>query len=164
MKLASLEAEAETEQQRGIAKHVVEEMEPDVLYLLGPGTTTRAVTEALGEEKTLLGVDVIQNKRVVARDLNEKQLLGWLEGRRGKIIVSPIGGQGFIFGRGNQQLSPEVIRRVGKDNVRVLATPRKLATTPALRVDTGDAKLDEEFRGYVRVVVGYRQIRMVKVF
>ena len=163
MKLASLEAEAEAEQQAAMAKHVVEAMEPSIVYLLGPGTTTRAVAEALDEDKTLLGVDIICDKKIVLRDANEKQILGQIRGRGAEIIVSPIGGQGFIFGRGNQQLSPEVIRRVGKENVWVLVTPQKLTATPVLRVDTGDAKLDDEFRGYIKVLTGYRQTRMVKV-
>jgi predicted polyphosphate/ATP-dependent NAD kinase len=163
MKLASLEAEAEAEQQAAMAKHIVETMEPGVVYLLGPGTTTRAVAEELGEDKTLLGVDVIRDKKIVLRDANEKQILEEIEGKEAKIIVSPIGGQGFIFGRGNQQLSPEVIRHVGKDGVWVLATPQKLTTTRVLRIDTGDAKLDAEFRGYIKVLTGYRQTRMVKV-
>jgi len=162
-KLASLEVEAEAEQQEAIAKHVVEKMEPGVAYLLGPGTTTRAVARELGEEKTLVGVDVVCDQKIIARDVNERQVLKCVEGKKAKIIVSPIGGQGFIFGRGNQQLSPEVIRRVGKDNVVVLVTPQKLATTPSLRVDTGDPELDNKFRGYIRVITGYRQTRMVKV-
>ena len=163
MKLASLEAEIEAEQQVAVAKHVTEVMEPDVVYLLGPGTTTRAVAEALGEEKTLLGVDIVCNRRVLARDVNERQILEQIEGKRAKIVVSPIGGQGFIFGRGNQQLSPEVVRLVGKDNVVVIATPQKLASIPTLRVDTGDAELDRVFKGFIQVVTGYRQTHVVKI-
>jgi predicted polyphosphate/ATP-dependent NAD kinase len=163
MKLASLEAEAEAEQQAAMAKHVVETMEPGVVYLLGPGTTTRAVAEELGEDKTLLGIDIIRDKKILMHDANEKQILEEIEGKEAKIIVSPIGGQGFIFGRGNQQLSPEVIRRVGKEGVWVLATPQKLTTTRVLRVDTGDAKLDAKFHGYIKVLTGYRQTRMVKI-
>lgn len=162
MKVASLEAEIEEEQQKAIAKHVVETMEPRTVYFLGPGTTTRAVGEALGEEKTLLGVDVVQNKKIIARDANEKEILKRLNSGC-VIIVSPIGGQGFILGRGNQQFSPEVLRRVGKENIWVLATPQKLSLTPALRVDTGDPDLDKEFKGYIRVTTGYRETRVVKI-
>jgi predicted polyphosphate/ATP-dependent NAD kinase len=162
MKVASLEADAEVEQQRTIAKHVVEMMEPKTVYFLGPGTTTRAVAEALGEEKTLLGVDVVQNKKITARDVNEKEILKQLN-EGGVVIVSPIGGQGFILGRGNQQLSPEVVRKVGKENIWVMATPHKLSQTPTLRVDTGDPSLDGKFRGYIRVITGYRETRMVKI-
>ncbi|HDO21010.1 MAG TPA: ATP-NAD kinase, partial [Candidatus Bathyarchaeota archaeon] len=80
-----------------------------------------------------------------------------------KIVVSPIGSQGFIFGRGNQQISPEVIRRVGKNNIVVLATHHKLSTIDALRVDTGDPEVDEYLRGYLRVICDYREERIVKV-
>jgi predicted polyphosphate/ATP-dependent NAD kinase len=161
-KVASLEADAGVEQQKAIAKHVVEMMEPKTVYFLGPGTTTRAVAEALGEEKTLLGVDVVQNKKITARDVNEKEILKRLNSD-GVIIVSPIGGQGFILGRGNQQFSPEVLKRVGKENIWVLATLQKLALTPTLRVDTGDPDLDKEFKGYIRVTTGYRETRVVKI-
>lgn len=161
-KVASLEAEAEVEQQRAIAKYVVEVMEPKTVYFLGPGTTSRAVAEALGEEKTLLGVDVVQNGKIIARDVNEKEILKWLNGG-GVVIVSPIGGQGFILGRGNQQFSPAVLKRVGKENIWVLATPQKLSLTPTLRVDTGDQNLDKEFKGYIRVTTGYRETRVVKI-
>jgi predicted polyphosphate/ATP-dependent NAD kinase len=162
MKVASLEVEAEVEQQKAIAKHVVELMEPETVYFLGPGTTTRAVAEALGGENTLLGVDVADNGKIIARDVNEKEILKWLNGG-GVVIVSPIGGQGFILGRGNQQFSPEVLKRVGKENIWVLATPQKLSLTPTLRVDTGDQNLDKEFKGYIRVTTGYRETRVVKI-
>lgn len=161
-KLASAEAEFEAAQQEGIAKHVVESMVAGTLYILGPGTTTRAVADALGEEKTLLGVDLIKDKKIVARDVREEQILENL-GAKCKVIVSPIGGQGFIFGRGNQQISPKVLRKVGKENILVVATPQKLSQTKALRVDTGDPELDDRLKGHIKVVVGYRTIRMVVV-
>jgi len=163
MKVASLEADAEVEQQKAIAKQVVELMEPETVYFLGPGTTTRAVAEALAGEKTLLGVDVAKNGKIIAKDVNEKEILKWLDKGECVAIVSPIGGQGFILGRGNQQLSPEVLKRSGKKNIWVLATPQKLSMTPTLRVDTGDPNLDKEFKGYIRVTTGYRETRVVKI-
>jgi predicted polyphosphate/ATP-dependent NAD kinase len=154
----------ERDQQAAIAKYIVEEMKPDVVYILGPGTTTKAVSEELGiQDSTLLGVDLVHNYKLLARDVNERQILRAIEGKSAVIIVSPIGGQGFIFGRGNQQISPEVIRRVGKNNIWVLATPQKLMLTPTFRVDTGDAELDRELRGYIRTITGYRESRMVRV-
>jgi predicted polyphosphate/ATP-dependent NAD kinase len=101
-------------------------MEEDTLYVIGPGTTTRPIAEELGLEKTLLGVDVVENGRLVASDVNEEKLLELIEGRRAKIIVTVIGGQGFILGRGNQQISPDVIRRVGAENLIIDASPGKL--------------------------------------
>ena len=150
--------------QKAIARWVFELMEKGRIYVLGPGTTTRAVAEELGIcDKTLLGVDLVSDYRLVAKDVNEEQILQAVEGGLATIIVSPIGKQGFILGRGNQQISPEVVRKVGKENILVIATPQKLSSTPTLKVDTGDAKLDDEFRGYTKVITGYRQSRMVKV-
>ncbi|MEM3519962.1 MAG: ATP-NAD kinase family protein [Candidatus Hadarchaeales archaeon] len=163
MKLATPESEDERMRMEEIARWVVEEMERDVLYIIGPGTTTRAICEVLGEEKSLLGVDIVLNGRVVARDVGEEEILRQISGRRAKVIVTPIGGQGFIFGRGNQQIGAEVLRRVGKENVVVVATPQKLARTPVLRVDTGDPRLDGEFRGHMKVVTGYGEFRVVRV-
>ena len=150
--------------QKAIARWTIELMERGRVYILGPGTTTRAVAEELGiYNSTLLGVDLIQDFKLLARDANEQQILEAIEDKPATIIVSPIGRQGFIFGRGNQQLSPAVIRKMGKKNILVLATPHKLSLTPTLKVDTGDPELDEELRGYIPVIVGYLQTRMVKV-
>ncbi|MEM2890283.1 MAG: ATP-NAD kinase family protein [Candidatus Hadarchaeum sp.] len=150
--------------QKAIARWVVEMMEKGHVYILGPGTTTRAVAEELGiYDSTLLGVDLIEDYRLLAKDVNEAMILDAIEDKPATIIVSPIGKQGFILGRGNLQLSPRLLRKVGKKNLWVLSTPQKLAITPTLKVDTGDVDLDEEFRGYIKVITGYRQSRMVKV-
>ncbi len=140
-----------------IAKDIVEEMEEDVVYILGPGSTTKPIADRLGVEKTLLGVDLIQGGRLIASDVNEAQILRHIEGREARIIVTVIGGQGFVFGRGNQQISPQVIQRVGKENIIIVATPEKLASLRGrpLLVDTGDAEVDEMLSGYRRVVTGY---------
>ena len=142
-----------------IAKFASEFMIPEELYILGAGTTTHKITEVLGlgEEKTLLGVDAVKNGKLVGKDLNEQELLQLLEHEpRARLLVSPIGAQGFVFGRGNQQLSAEVIEKVGVENVIVLATPQKLQETPVLMVDTGSEELDEELSGYMSVVCGYQ--------
>jgi predicted polyphosphate/ATP-dependent NAD kinase len=140
-----------------IATEIVENMQQDCLYILGPGTTTKPVMDQLGLKKTLLGVDAILNRQLAASDANEAKLFELLQGRKAKIIVTVIGGQGFIFGRGNQQISPKIIRRVGKENIIIVATPNKLASLKgaSLLVDTGDPKLDSEFGGYTRIVTGY---------
>ena len=135
------------------------------MYIVGPGTTTRTVARHLGLDSTLLGVDAILDGRFVGRDLNERQLLALLEeadskesvrSDRVRIVVGVIGGQGYIFGRGNQQIGPQVIRRVGRENVVVVATAAKLLslTRGVLLVDTGDPGLDQELEGFIRVVVG----------
>jgi predicted polyphosphate/ATP-dependent NAD kinase len=109
-----------------IAADVANNMEDGWLYIIGPGTTTRAITSRLGLDKTLIGVDVVAEGTLIAADVNESQLLELLKGRKAKIVVTPIGGQGYIFGRGNQQISPKVIRKVGKENVIVVSTTGKI--------------------------------------
>ena len=140
-----------------IATDIVENMQQGCLYILGPGTTTKPIMDKLGLGKTLLGVDAVLNRKLAASDANEAKLLELLEERKAKIIVTVIGGQGFIFGRGNQQISPQVIRRVGKENVIIVATPNKLAHLKGapLLVDTGNSGLDAELSGYTRIVTGY---------
>ena len=156
--------ESQIENQRAIAKRVVEDMEGEVLYLLGPGTTTRTIADELGVGKTLLGVDAVYGGELVGEDLNEKEILGLLARfEEARIIVSPIGGQGFIFGRGNQEFSSEVLRSVGKESVVVVATRDKMDKLSCLRVDTGEAEVDEMLRGYIKVMIDYREWRLIKV-
>ena len=149
----------------GIAADFAERVEAGVVYVMGPGTTVRALSEKLGVEKTLLGVDLVQDGHLLALDVTESDILGVVGDRPAKIVVTPIGGQGHIFGRGNQQISAEVIRQVGRDNVMVVTTPEKLAGLrgSALLVDTGDAELDTMLSGYVKVVTGYKTETVSKV-
>ena len=145
--------------QAAIAAQVSEGMLPGWQYILGPGTTTRAIASHLGFPKTLVGVDVYTKEKVVALDANEARLLEALEQGPARIVVTPVGGQGFIFGRGNQQISPRVIQQVGLENILVVCTPEKLNALRGepLLVDTGEAGLDERLAGYVAVVTGYRE-------
>jgi predicted polyphosphate/ATP-dependent NAD kinase len=139
-----------------IGRFIREIMEPETLYILGAGTTTAHIATLLGVEKTLLGIDVVQGGRLLAKDADEQMILSLLKrGRKVKIIVSPIGAQGFILGRGTQALSPEVLRRVGVENVIVVATPFKLSQTRDLYVDTGDPALDTAFGDSILVISHY---------
>lgn len=156
----------ENQNQRMIAKYVIENMENDYYYILGPGTTVQAIAQELEFEKTLLGIDICLNKRLIAKDVNEEKILQIISDKKAKIVVSPIGNQGIILGRGNLQISPKVIRRVGKENIIVLATRYKLASLPRafLRVDTRDSELDQTFKNsYIRVIVDYNEIRIIKI-
>ncbi|MEM2921110.1 MAG: ATP-NAD kinase family protein, partial [Candidatus Bathyarchaeia archaeon] len=162
-KMSSPVVESELHNQAAIALYIIEEMKPDVVYILGPGTTTRTITDLLGEKKTLLGVDLLLNKKILVKDVGESQILEAIRGRKAHIVVTPIGGQGFIFGRGNLQISPRVIRAVGLDNITVIATRSKLKGLRCLRVDTGDQALDDLLKGYRRVVTDYREEHVVKV-
>ena len=156
----------EKEALQGIASEVVDSMDdPACYFIIGPGTTPRTIMEALSLKHTLLGVDVVRDKHLVARDVAEKQLLDLITGQHAKILVTAIGGQGHIFGRGNQQLSPSVMREVGREHIIVLATKEKLASLSGrpLLVDTGDEELDRELSGYLRVTVGFGEYVMYKV-
>ena len=163
-KLASPVTEVEMRNQAAIAVYFIDEiLEPDVIYVLGPGTTTRTITDLLETRKTLLGVDLLLNKEIIAQDVNEKGILEKIRGKKAKIVVTPIGGQGFIFGRGNQQISPSVIREIGKEDVVVIATRHKLRGLESLKVDTGDPDLDGKLRGHIRVITDYREEHVICV-
>jgi predicted polyphosphate/ATP-dependent NAD kinase len=165
MKAARGESEAFALEQ--IAYGVTDRMQDGRLYIVGPGTTTKAIKDKLGIEGTLLGVDLVRDRQLVARDAGERQIIDALDGHEGPatIVVTVIGGQGYIFGRGNQQLSPRVIRRVGRPNVQVVATKDKATSLigKPLLVDTGDEDLNGELEGYLRVLVGYDDQMMMKV-
>jgi predicted polyphosphate/ATP-dependent NAD kinase len=143
----------------GIAADIAGRMTDNALWILGPGTTTQAIGQHLGLSKTLLGVDLVYRRELVASDATEREILRHLDGIDARIVVTPIGGQGYLFGRGNQQLSPDVIRRVGTGNILVVSASEKLAALQGdpLLVDTGDRDLDAALSGYLRVITGYHQ-------
>jgi predicted polyphosphate/ATP-dependent NAD kinase len=145
-----------------IAARVVENMKPEVNYILGPGSTVNKIAEKLKIDKTLLGVDVVKWGKLIIKDANERQILSLVSGTS-QIILSPLGGQGSLLGHGNQQISPKVIRKVGIENIIVVATPVKLQELKSLSVDTGDPELDEELKGYIRVIVGYHETKIMHV-
>ncbi len=163
-----VESASEDEVKDEIAEYIKEEMEEnlDTMFILGSGSTVQAVLEKIDINGTLLGIDAVYQGKLIGKDLNEKQILDLL-GKYPKVrlILSPIGAQGFILGRGNLQLSPQVIRKIGLDNIDILSTPTKLNEIEFLCVDTNDIELDSEFtrKGWVRVVIGYRQMRLKKL-
>ena len=148
-----------------IAAYVVSEMDEDTLYVMGSGSTVEAIMQEMGLENTLLGVDLVENQNLVAQDLTAQQLLTITEQRSTKLVITLIGGQGHIFGRGNQQLSPALIRAIGKDNIIVVATKTKLQALNGrpLIADTGDSELDDELSGYIRVTTGFNDHVMYAV-
>jgi predicted polyphosphate/ATP-dependent NAD kinase len=151
------ESASEEEFKEQIAIFASEFMRDGSAYILGAGTTTARIARQMGIEKTLLGVDVIRNGRLLTKDASEKDLLALLDLEKSvKIVVSPIGAQGFILGRGSQQISAEVLHRVGADNLIIVSTPHKLAELDHLLVYTGDADLDRNLAGRRLVVTGYR--------
>lgn len=148
-----------------IAYEVIRQMEPDTYYIIGAGTTTRGIMQVLGLKNTLIGVDLICNRELVASDLGGKELLSLIKGKPVKLIVTITGGQGYLFGRGNQQLTPDVIREVGRENIIILATKTKLASLSGqpLLVDTYDEELNHSLCGYYRAVSAYGEATVCKV-
>jgi NAD+ kinase len=143
----------------GLAEGFVAEAEPDVTYVLGPGSTVGTIKEKLGIEGTPLGVDVYRDGELLVVDAPEAEILDAL-GDRNVVVVSPIGGQGFVFGRGNDQISPAVIRN---SEVEIVASRRKLDDVGVLRADTGDDALDEQLRGWHRVRVSRYERRLMEI-
>lgn len=148
-----------------LAARTARELDPERLYLIGPGATTGRILAQLGLRGTLLGVDVVRDGRLVATDAGEAELLELVADVPATIIAGVVGGQGFLFGRGNQQISSKVIRRVGVDNIVVVADESKLhrLSPPRLLVDTGDESVDRMLTGYRKVLVGPSKSTVLKI-
>ena len=138
-----------------IAAFIIENLQSDHLYILGPGTSTRAITLELGLPKTLLGVDLLLNGEIVQLDATEQHILEWMSQYPATIVVTLIGGQGHIFGRGNHQISPAVIRAA--EDITIVATKSKIRELQGrpLLVDTWDADLNAQLKGFRKVVTGF---------
>lgn len=165
MAKALIDEEGDAAVKDAIADHLYERMRssPDTTFVLGPGTTVQAVATRLGMDKTLLGIDAVRQGKLVGRNLDEQGLKSLLS-KPGEVqlVLSPLGAQGFVLGRGNLELSAAIVRQIGIENIVIVATPAKLARTPVLRFDTGDTGLDHELAqaGFLRVIVGYHRQRM----
>ena len=163
-----VEASGEEEVIQGLAEHVRETLIDDQMMIIwGSGGTLRTIGGILGFELNTLGIDITLGTNIVASDLNEKEILAALEEHQGDVILllSPMGGQGFLIGRGNLQLSPDVLRMIGVDRVLGIVTPAKMLTLRSLRVETGDSEMDERFskKKYLKVLQGYRTTRVLRV-
>lgn len=145
--------------QEEISRFVVDNMEEDINYIIGPGTSTREIMKILKLPYTLLGVDIVKNKKIILKDATEKEILKIIEKEKVKIIISLVGGQGYIFGRGNHQISWRVLDKVGKENIMIISTANKIISLngKAMLVDTGNENVDKNLQGYYRVIVGYEE-------
>jgi len=149
-----------------IAAYIVETMSDDRLYLIGSGTTPKAILDELQLPATLLGIDAVKNHQLVASDVNEQQILQLLEtNKQVTLVMTIIGGQGHVFGRGNQQISPEVIRQIGVENIVIISTPEKIHSLNGqpMRVDTGDEDLNKSLYGMVPVITGYDEKTLYRI-
>jgi predicted polyphosphate/ATP-dependent NAD kinase len=148
-----------------IATEIIESMEPDVFYLIGSGSTTAEIMNQLSLENTLLGIDIVCNQQLIASDVDEKTIIQTIKNHPAKIIVTVIGGQGHVFGRGNQQLSAKVIAQIGRENIIIVATNEKLRSLNKrpMIADTGDADLDKQLAGLYPVISGYQQKTLYKL-
>ena len=143
-----------------IAAHIEELMEPGIRYVMGSGSTVAAVMQYLGLDNTLLGVDVVENGQVMASDVTAQQLLDLTHHHSSRLIITLIGGQGHVLGRGNQQLSPPLIKQLGLANIHIVATKTKLTALAGrpLLVDSGDPQLDQDLTGLVPVICGFHDV------
>ncbi len=148
-----------------LCREIAEEMAPGVLYVIGPGTTTQRVLHHLGLAGSLLGVDAVLDGKLLGRDLTGAELESLVRGRPARIILGIIGGQGYSFGRGNQQIGPAVIRAVGRENIILLASQQKILALGENRLlaDTGDPAVDELLRGYIRVRLAPGRSTMMRI-
>lgn len=156
----------ETESIAALAEYLRPLLErSDSVACLGPGTTTRAIMHRCGLQGTLLGVDIVSAGTVQCLDAEEKDLLCAVQSKPAKIILSPIGGQGHVLGRGNQQISSEVLRCAGQDNLIIAASREKILNLQGrpLIVDTGDLDLDQSLSGYRRILVGYEEFIVSRI-
>ena len=150
--------------QQAIANDMAERMDDEILYLVGPGSTTKALTDQLKVDGSLLGVDIVKNKKLIASDVNYKEIIKLIRGEKIALIITPIGGQGFLLGRGNQQLTPEILNTIEKKNIFILATMQKLISLKGrpLLVDTGNVDLNRKLAGYYKIITGYHHSTVYK--
>ena len=135
------------------AATIAADLQPGVSYIIGPGRSAKQVLKVLGLEGCLLGVDVVRNGELVGSDLPADGIRALTAGTPIRIIAGVTGMQGFLFGRGNQQIAPDILARAGRTGVIVIAGIRKLSALdpPRLLVDTGDPEVDQQLSGHVRV-------------
>jgi len=149
-----------------IATYIVETMEDDCLYLIGSGTTPKAVLDEMQLPCTLLGIDAVLNHQLIAEDVTEEKILQLLQAHKNaRLIITIIGGQGHLFGRGNQQISPQVIKQLGLKNIDIISTAEKISSLnrQPIRVDTGDEKLNQSLYGMVSVITGYDEKTLYRI-
>ncbi|MHB1261874.1 MAG: ATP-NAD kinase family protein [Thermoplasmatota archaeon] len=151
-----------------LMEQLLQEWDPDALHFVGAGSVCLAVKDQFWGKPTLLGVDAIQGSRITANDLDDRQIADLVDkqlatGGKVRIVLSTIGGQGMLLGRGTQMFRPEVLKKIGWESLRVVAPPEKLLGLRALHVDTGDPAFDLTAPKHIRVVTGWNETRMMRL-
>ena len=157
--------QSDNDAQVSIACDIIDDMKDDIFYIIGSGTTPMYIMKELDLPYTVLGVDIIKNKKLVKKDCSENDILEVIGDERAILIVTPMGGQGYVFGRGNQQLSANVLRKIDKKDIIIIATNGKLEsiTSGHLVAYTMDEEVDKKLKGYYRVKIGYEREKMMLV-
>lgn len=155
----------DVDNQERIAKYVIKYLEDDIIYILGPGTTVKAITDQLNLNKSLLGIDLLLNKEIIASDVNENEILNYIKKKKFKVIISPIGQQGFILGRGNLQISPEILQKLSPKDIIIISTKYKIQNIPnqTLKVDTRDPNIDKNLKGLYKVIIDKDEMKICEV-
>ena len=149
----------------GISEYLENKLDKEATYIVGPGRTTQNFLNRIGVFGTLLGVDVLKDRKLIGRDVNSRELDILTRNGLLYIISGIIGGQGFLFGRGNQQITAEIIQRVKKEDILIIASTKKIYELPrqCILIDTGDQKLDNELAGYVKVQTDRNRSFIIKL-
>lgn len=163
--LKSSTPQSDRQAQESAALRLIDEMEKDVFYIIGSGTTPNAIMEELALPYTMLGVDIVYNKALIAKDVNEAGILEQIKGRKARLVITPMGGQGYIIGRGNQQISYKVLSQLAKEDLIIMATQGKLNSlkNSPLLIYSGNEEIDHLFEGYYRVIVSYDKFALKKL-
>jgi predicted polyphosphate/ATP-dependent NAD kinase len=152
------ETAGEEESKMDIAEYFISTMDDSITYLMGTGSTVKEIVRDLGYRTHVLGVDVFRGRRLIYADATDSIIAEAIENvspDKVRVVVTPAGGSGFLFGRGNQQFTPEILKKIGRKGIIVVCTPRKLESLGAIRIDTGDRELDSALSGNYEVIKGY---------
>ncbi len=159
--ISSSKAEYPPSSSYDMAEYIIDNMDNDVYYIIGPGTTCKAITASLGLHTNMLGFDILKGKKLIIDDAGEDAIYNYSNSGRIKIIISIIGGQGFLLGRGNQQISSRILKKAGFENISVISTPEKLFGLTGLAIDIADK--DISVPKFIRVLTGYGQFKIMRV-
>lgn len=150
----------EEEELEGIAEFIIDNMKDNEYYIFGSGSTVKYILKKLGYNTNFLSIDVTYGKKLLMSSANYYDLMN-LTGEL-NLVLTPIGKQGFLIGRGNQEIGPELLKKISKERIIIISTKSKLNTINCLRIDSGDPEIDRKLSGVYKVVVGYKEFTAIK--